>query len=42
MFSDSQIFAESDVFDASNDEQWRVSVQVEHMEEKENNVIHDP
>jgi hypothetical protein len=36
MFADSQTSADSADFDVSDDEQQRTSVQVEHIEEKEN------
>jgi hypothetical protein len=48
MFTDSLTSADSDVSNVSNDEQQRTSVQVEHVEEKENDnaknndVDHEP
>jgi hypothetical protein len=47
MFTGSQVSANSDVSDASDDEQQRVSVQVDHVEKKESetaendDVVHE-
>jgi hypothetical protein len=38
MFTDSQTSTDSDVSDVSDDEQQRTSMQVEHIEEKGNNI----
>jgi hypothetical protein len=38
MFTDSQTSANSDISDVSDDEQLRTSVEVEHVEEKENDI----